>query len=174
MAAILLFSVLQEMCAVFKELLAWCRKCDRLVCDTVYSGRCWRSFRCICPEDGGSMLLQNLAKHLPDCTVSNHRRSCSKHINPVTVDLDRNMKNALHSWAHTLKDTWHLGRQMSHVSVQTKLETVSWNLHYYVQRQVQLLSLLSMNKYIVFIVFNWKALQWYIFIIYIHQCYLYH
>jgi hypothetical protein len=40
----------------------------------------------------------------------------------------------------------HLGRQMSHLSVQTKLETVSSNLHYYVHKQVQLLSLLSMNK----------------------------
>jgi hypothetical protein len=36
------------------------------------------------------------------------------------------------------------------LSVQTKLETVSSNLHYYVQKQVQLLSLLSMNKCIVF------------------------
>jgi hypothetical protein len=31
---------------------------------------------------------------------------------------------------------------MSHLSVQTKFETVSSNLHYYVQKQVQLLSLL--------------------------------
>jgi hypothetical protein len=35
---------------------------------------------------------------------------------------------------------------MSHLPVKTKLETVSSNLHYYVQKQVQLLSLLSMNK----------------------------
>jgi hypothetical protein len=49
------------------------------------------------------------------------------------------------------KDTWHLGSQMSHLPVQTKLETVSSNLHYYVHKQVQLLSLLSMNKYIVFL-----------------------
>jgi hypothetical protein len=42
---------------------------------------------------------------------------------------------------------------MSHLSVQTKLETVPSNLHYYVQKQVQLLSLLSMNKYIVFLQF---------------------
>jgi hypothetical protein len=31
--------------------------------------------------------------------------------------------------------------------------TVSSNLHYYVQKQAQLLSLLSMNKYIVFLQF---------------------
>jgi hypothetical protein len=46
------------------------------------------------------------------------------------------MKNAVHSWVHVLKDTWNLARQMSHLSVQTKLETVSSSLHYYVQRQV--------------------------------------
>jgi hypothetical protein len=40
---------------------------------------------------------------------------------------------------------------MSHLSLQTKLETVSSILHYYVQKQVQLLSLLSMNKFIVFL-----------------------
>jgi hypothetical protein len=34
---------------------------------------------------------------------------------------DRKMKNAVHSWVHTLKATWHLGRQMSHLSVQTEL-----------------------------------------------------
>jgi hypothetical protein len=49
------------------------------------------------------------------------------------------------------KDTGHLGRQMSHLSVQTKLETVSSDLHYYVQKQVQLLGLLSMNKCIIFL-----------------------
>jgi hypothetical protein len=42
---------------------------------------------------------------------------------------------------------------MSHLSVQTKFETVSLKLHYYVQNQVQLLSLLSMNKCIVFLWF---------------------
>jgi hypothetical protein len=47
------------------------------------------------------------------------------------------MKNAVHSRVHTLKDTWHLGRQMSHLSVQTKLETVSSNLHYYIKKKVQ-------------------------------------
>jgi hypothetical protein len=40
---------------------------------------------------------------------------------------------------------------MNHLSVQTTVETVSSNLHYYVPKQVQLLSLLSMNKYIVFL-----------------------
>jgi hypothetical protein len=33
------------------------------------------------------------------------------------------MKNAVHSSVHTLKDTWHLGRQMSHLSIQTKLDS---------------------------------------------------
>jgi hypothetical protein len=51
-----------------------------------------------------------------------------------------------------LRDTWHLGRQMSYLSVQKTL-TVSSNLHYtyYVQKQVQLLSFLSMNKCAVFL-----------------------
>jgi hypothetical protein len=62
------------------------------------------------------------------------------------------MKNAVHSWVHTLNDIYQLGWQMSHLSVQTKLETASSNLHYYVQKQVQLLSLLPMNKCIVFFV----------------------
>jgi hypothetical protein len=34
------------------------------------------------------------------------------------------MKNAVHSWVHTLKDIWHLRRQMSHLSVQTKLDSL--------------------------------------------------
>jgi hypothetical protein len=38
-------------------------------------------------------------------------------------NVDRNMKNALHSWVHALKDTWYLGRQMSHLSIQTKLDS---------------------------------------------------
>jgi hypothetical protein len=33
------------------------------------------------------------------------------------------MKNAVHSRVHTLKDTWDLGRQMSHLYVHTKLLT---------------------------------------------------
>jgi hypothetical protein len=33
------------------------------------------------------------------------------------------MENALHSCVHALKDTWHLGTQMSHLSVQTKLDS---------------------------------------------------
>jgi hypothetical protein len=66
---------------------------------------------------------------------------------------DRNLKNAVHSWVHTLKDTRQLGRQMSHLSVETKLYTVSSHLHYYVQKQVQHLGLLSMNKCVVFLQF---------------------
>jgi hypothetical protein len=33
------------------------------------------------------------------------------------------MKNAVHSRVLTLKDTWHLGSQMSHLSAQTKLDS---------------------------------------------------
>jgi hypothetical protein len=33
------------------------------------------------------------------------------------------LKNAVQSWVHTLNDTWHLGRQMSHLSVETKLDS---------------------------------------------------
>jgi hypothetical protein len=36
---------------------------------------------------------------------------------------DWNMKNTIHSWAHNLKDTWHLGRQMNHLFVQKKLDS---------------------------------------------------
>jgi hypothetical protein len=32
------------------------------------------------------------------------------------------MKNAVHSWVHTLKGTWQSVKQMSHLSIQTKLE----------------------------------------------------
>jgi hypothetical protein len=32
------------------------------------------------------------------------------------------MGNAVHSRVHTLKDTWDLGRQMSHLSAQTTLD----------------------------------------------------
>lgn len=57
---------------------------------------------------------------------------------------------------------------MSHLSVQTKRETVSSNLHYYVQKSVQLLSLLSMNKcYFLFKVFKqrfYSDISLYIFI----------
>jgi hypothetical protein len=62
------------------------------------------------------------------------------------------MKNAVHSLVHTLQDTCHLGRHVSTRLFRQNL-TVSSNLHYYVKKQVQLLSLLSMNKYIVFIQF---------------------
>jgi hypothetical protein len=42
---------------------------------------------------------------------------------------------------------------VSHLSVQTKLETVSSNSHYYVKIEVQLLGFLSMNKGIRFLQF---------------------
>jgi hypothetical protein len=47
--------------------------------------------------------------------------------------------------------TWDLRRQMSQLSFQTKLDTVSSNLQYYAQKQEQLLSLPSMNKCIIFL-----------------------
>jgi hypothetical protein len=43
--------------------------------------------------------------------------------NPVAVNPDRNMRNAVHSSVRSLKDTRHLGRQMSHLSVQTQLDS---------------------------------------------------
>jgi hypothetical protein len=33
------------------------------------------------------------------------------------------IKTAVHSWAHSLQDIWHLGWQMSHLSVQTNLDS---------------------------------------------------
>jgi hypothetical protein len=33
------------------------------------------------------------------------------------------MKSAVHSWVHTLKNTQHLVRQMSHLSVQRRLDS---------------------------------------------------
>jgi hypothetical protein len=74
------------------------------------------------------------------------------------------MKNAVHSSIHALKDRWHLGRQMSYLSAQTKLGTVSSNLHYYVLKQVQLLSLLSMNKCILFIDFKYRLYSDFFFV----------
>jgi hypothetical protein len=60
---------------------------------------------------------------------------------------------------------------MSHLSVQTQLETVSSNLHYYVQTRVQLLSILSMNKCIVFLHFLYKGISSnYIITFYIYLC----
>jgi hypothetical protein len=63
---------------------------------------------------------------------------------------DRKMKNAFRSRVHALKDTWHLGRQIRHLSVQTKLESF-FKLALLVQKQGQLLSLLSMNTCLVFL-----------------------
>jgi hypothetical protein len=39
----------------------------------------------------------------------------------LSENPDSNPKNAVHSL--TLKDTWHLGRQVSHLSVQTRLDS---------------------------------------------------
>jgi hypothetical protein len=33
------------------------------------------------------------------------------------------MENTVHSWVYTLRDTWHLGMQMSHLSFETKLDS---------------------------------------------------
>jgi hypothetical protein len=41
----------------------------------------------------------------------------------LSDNSDRNTRNAVHSSVHTLRDTWHLGRQMSHLSVQTELDS---------------------------------------------------
>jgi hypothetical protein len=96
-------------------------------------------------------------RNIKQCTMVSY--CCSEYSKPSLIQLqlirmsddpNRNMKNAVYSWVHTIKDTWHLGRQMSHLSVHTKL-AVSSKLHYYVQKQAQLLSLLSMNKCIVFL-----------------------
>jgi hypothetical protein len=70
----------------------------------------------------------------------------------VSDNLDQIMKNAVHSCVHTLKDTWHLGRHMSHCVFRQNL-TLSSNQHYYVQKQVQLLTRLPINKYILFLLF---------------------
>jgi hypothetical protein len=51
--------------------------------------------------------------------------------------------------------------------------TVSSNLHYYIQKQVQLPSILSMKKCIVFLQFLIKG-STVIFFIYSHQHYLHH
>jgi hypothetical protein len=60
------------------------------------------------------------------------------------------MKNAFHSRVHALKDTWHLGRQMNLLSVQTKLDGF-FRPALLRSKQAQLLSLLSMDKCIVFL-----------------------
>jgi hypothetical protein len=41
----------------------------------------------------------------------------------MSDNLDWSMKNVVHSRVHTLKDTWHIGRHMSHLFVQTKLDS---------------------------------------------------
>jgi hypothetical protein len=56
-----------------------------------------------------------------------------------------------------LKETGNLGRLMSHSSLQKKSLTVPSDLHYYVQKEVQLLSLLLMNDRIVFVLFLNKS-----------------
>jgi hypothetical protein len=54
------------------------------------------------------------------------------------------MKSAVHSWVHTLKDTWHLGRQMSHLSVQTEFDSF-----------LQACIITSRNKYNFWAVYRW-------------------
>jgi hypothetical protein len=46
--------------------------------------------------------------------------------NPITFNRDRNIKNEIFcsQLSTYLKDTWHLGRQMNHLSVQTKLDSL--------------------------------------------------
>jgi hypothetical protein len=57
---------------------------------------------------------------------------------------------------------------MSHLSVQTKLETIPSNLRYHARKQVQILSLLTMNIFVVLWFSNKDSLV----IFYFHQ-YLY-
>jgi hypothetical protein len=64
--------------------------------------------------------------------------------NPVTFNPDRNMKNSVHSWVCALKDTWNVGRQMSHLSVQTKRDIFKPIL------------LLFKNKYNFWVFYRWK------------------
>jgi hypothetical protein len=40
----------------------------------------------------------------------------------ITVNPNRHTKHSVHTRVHTLKDTWHLARQMGHLCVQTKLD----------------------------------------------------
>jgi hypothetical protein len=75
----------------------------------------------------------------------------SKLLSCFPCPINGNPDNTLES-SCTLKDMWHLGRQMSHLSVQTKLDSV-FKLHHYVQKQVQLLSLLWINKCIIYLQF---------------------
>jgi hypothetical protein len=42
----------------------------------------------------------------------------------VTINPDQNMKIDLHSWVRALKYISHLGKQMSHLPVQTKLDSL--------------------------------------------------
>jgi hypothetical protein len=63
------------------------------------------------------------------------------------------MKNAPHRWVHTLKDTWHLGRQMRNLSVQTEPDSFFKPTLLRLEKQVQLLSLLSTNKCSLFLWF---------------------
>jgi hypothetical protein len=61
-----------------------------------------------------SVHTRSTRRHIPkDDILHGYRR---ENIKSYTV------KNAVHSWVHALKHTWHLGRQMSHFSVQTRLE----------------------------------------------------
>jgi hypothetical protein len=36
---------------------------------------------------------------------------------------DQYVRNVIHRWVYTLKGTWHLGRQMTYLSVQSKLDS---------------------------------------------------
>jgi hypothetical protein len=58
------------------------------------------------------------------CTYWNfqtHRTRCS-HIQLFQIEIWK-MKNVAHGWIYTLKCTWHLGREISHFSVQIKLDS---------------------------------------------------
>jgi hypothetical protein len=86
-------------------------------------------------------------------SISQHSTISLIHLQLIRISDNPNldMKNGKCRLHLTLRDTWQLGRKIGHLSVQTKLDTVSSNLHCYVQKQVQqLLSFLYVNKRIVY------------------------
>jgi hypothetical protein len=70
--------------------------------------------------------------------------------NPVTVNPDRKMKNAVHSCVHTLKKRMAFRKADESLSVQTKLASF-FTPALLGPKKVQLLSLLLMNKYVIFL-----------------------
>jgi hypothetical protein len=82
-------------------------------------GICWLTFPKVRHKLKQNCTIKSFITYTTVCANDHTEYTLA---NPVTVNHDRNMKNSVHSRIHTLEDTWHLGRQMSHLSVQTKLE----------------------------------------------------